>query len=112
MRSHWNRVALAVAMVVAGNIATLETAPAAAWGRTVPTGRVADQATLALRGTPVSTTDRTGGTVAKTFSTPSAAVAGDLLVASLSYRTPGISDVANTAPSGWTKIPGERFDVS
>src|SRR5262245_9902683 len=112
MRSHWKRVAMAVAVVVAGNIATLEIAHAAAWGRTVPTAYAADAATLALRGAPVSTTDSTGGTVSKTFSTPSAAVAGDLLVASLSYKTPGLSDIANTAPSGWAKIPGEFFDVS
>ncbi|MEV6925027.1 hypothetical protein AB0M46_11075 [Dactylosporangium sp. NPDC051485] len=71
-----------------------------------------DAANVALRGTPVNATDSTGSVVSKTFSTPSAAVAGDLLVASLSYKTPGLSDIANTAPSGWTKIPGELFDVA
>ncbi|HEX6968288.1 MAG TPA: hypothetical protein VF174_05690, partial [Micromonosporaceae bacterium] len=103
MRFPWKRAAVAVAVVVAGNIATLEVA--------APAG-AADPATVALRGVAVSTTDSTGSVVAKTFSTPSAAVAGDLLVASVSYKTPGLTDIANTAPSGWTKIPGELFDVA
>ncbi|MER7274505.1 hypothetical protein ABT369_08620 [Dactylosporangium sp. NPDC000244] len=88
------------------NIASSEVAHAAL------TVAAADAAGVALRGVPVNTTDSTGGVVSKSFSTPSAAVAGDLLVASLSYKTPGLTDIANTAPSGWTKIPGELFDVS
>jgi phosphatidylinositol-3-phosphatase len=40
------------------------------------------------------------------------AVAGDRLVAVLSYKTPGASDVANTAPAGWTKVAGELADCS
>lgn len=110
MRPDWKRVATAVVVVVVvSNIASLEIAHAAASGGTVPT---ADAADPALRGTPLTTTDSSGTVTSKAFNTPSAAVAGDLLVASLSYKTPGLSDIANTAPSGWTKIPGELFDVA
>ncbi|MFG2045167.1 hypothetical protein [Dactylosporangium sp. NPDC048998] len=93
--------------VVVSNVTSLEVAHAAA-----STVAAVDAANVALRGTPVNTTDSTGSVVSKTFNTPSAAVAGDLLVASLSYKTPGLSDIANTAPTGWTKIPGELFDVA
>src|SRR3954452_1137971 len=67
-------------------------------------------AAVALRGAAVTTTDNSGTVTAKTFATPSSALAGDLLVATLAYRTPTTADIANTAPTGWTKIPGETFD--
>ncbi|MGI5240391.1 hypothetical protein [Dactylosporangium sp. CA-139066] len=89
------------------NVANLQVAHAAA-----STVTAVDATNVALRGAPVSTTDSTGSVVSKAFNTPSAAMAGDLLIASLSYKTPGLSDLANTAPTGWTKIPGELFDVS
>jgi hypothetical protein len=99
MRFGWRRVATVVVVIVVGNIASFEVAHA-------------DAAVVALRGTPVNTTDRSGGVVSEVFSTPGAAVVGDLLIASLSYKTPGLSDIANTVPTGWTKIPGELFDVA
>jgi 3-phytase len=99
MRLRWKPVAIAITMAV------------------VPLGAVsfvsdAHAATLASSGTPVSTTDSSGAATSKTFTTPGAAAAGDLLVAALSYKTPGLSDIVNTVPAGWTALPGERFDVT
>ena len=109
MRLAWKRVATAAVLVVVSNIASVQVAHAATSGRTV---QAAVAANVALRGTAATTTDSSGTVTSKAFATPSAAVAGDLLVASLTYKTPGLSDIANTAPSGWTKIPGELFDIA
>lgn len=106
-RLGWRRVATAVVVVVVGDIASVEVTHAAA-----STVAAAGAAEVALRGTPVNNTDSTGSGVSEAFGTLGAAAAGDLLIASLSYRTPGLADIANTAPAGWTKIPGELFDVS
>jgi hypothetical protein len=109
MRPGLKRFVAAVSVVVVSSVATAQAAHAASSAKPAPKTAVA---AVALRGTPVSTTDSSGTASSKAFSTPSAAVAGDLLVASLSYKTPTAADIANTAPSGWTKIPGELFDVS
>jgi hypothetical protein len=66
-------------------------------------------AAVAPRGTPTTTTDGTGTATSKSFTTPSAAVAGDLLVSTISYRTRTASDIANVVPSGWAKAT-EAFD--
>ena len=101
MKNSWKRLATAVvsaAVVIAGNVVIADGAYAAG--------------TVALRGTAAVTTDSSGSVTSKSFTTPAEAVAGDLLVAALTYKTPGVTDISNTAPAGWTKIPGELFDVA
>ena len=109
MNVSWKRVVTAVVAVTVVSNASVVAAHAAAPRQMV---QAAVAANVALRGSAATTTDSSGSVTSKSFSTPSAAVAGDLLVASLTYKTPGLSDIANTAPSGWTKVPGELFDIA
>lgn len=44
------------------------------------------------------------------FTTPSAALAGDVLVAYFAYNPPTAVDVANTLPAGWTAVGAGAFD--
>lgn len=82
----------------------------AAFGATSADAAVSYRATTTAWNTTVPTTSLT-------FTTPATAVAGDLLVTTLVYRTQAgdgnpATDIANTAPAGWIKVPGEVYDPS